>query len=257
MFRPYDGHRDIAEETKKLKSTAASKKRERAYHYLHDMKKREEEIEQAPLHLLEVSSFLLSITIMWFAVFFLNNPPASDGECVGVTDKVQCVGEQGSSSGGGGYGGGQREGMSDARRSGTPSCSWDDAGGVCYVQGGAFNDFLVVVLILSNIGFLLVCVYYFAKGFVKRNQGVKKNLGRLNAKFRTIRQRLSISEVELPAIETEQGASPWARAGLSLRDDAGETGLFVFSSEARREAGFKVVENPLSHCVVQETSVCA
>ena len=201
------------------------------------MKKREEEIEHAPLHLLEVSSFLLLITMMWFAVFFLNNPPASDGECVGVTDKVQCVGEQGSSGGGGGGGGRQGEGMSDAMRSGTPLCSWDDAGGVCYVQSGAFNNFLTVILILSNIGFLLVCVYYFAKGFVTRNQGVKKKLNSMNAKLRKIRQQMnhgmSSHEVELPAIESEQGASPRA-------------GLFVYSSVARREAEFTVVENPLN-----------
>ena len=260
--RPYDNHQAIAEEKKRLtlkkKSTATEMERRRSSAHLYNMKKSAENIEHAPLHLLEVMSFLLLITMMWFAVFFLNNPPAIDGECVSITEKSLCVGNNNLASGGGGDGGGGSSGQGGGRggASGTamiktdvPSCSWDDAGQVCYVRGGAFNNFLAIILLFWNIFYLLACIYYFAKGFVTRNQGVQRKLDKVANSLRHAARFSSVRLKEL--VRGDSTDADFAEGdGLEVGAEGDAEGGVELSpmerfTKAKIEAGFQIVENPL------------
>jgi hypothetical protein len=130
--------------------------------------------QHAPLHNMEIWSFLLSIMIMWFAVYFINNPPTRDEDCHAITNEESCNDED-------------------------SPCRWigggngDDGKSLpkCVSSPIAKNILFTVATIGSNIVFIIICMCYFARSFAVRKNF---NLGDAFDKIKAIRDRISFSK---------------------------------------------------------------
>ena len=108
---------------------------------------------------------------MWFAVYFINNPPLNGDECEAFNSKSVCESyTSGSIDGSSSSSSLTRTTLNtDDISSSNSLCSWNDGIEKCTPTQNHRDNFFTVVTIGLNISYLLSCGYYFFKGFAKKN----------------------------------------------------------------------------------------